>query len=51
MQPHAHEWWDETDRTNRLWGIFLAALLGLVGWLLVGLAVLGIVGLLGVFAV
>jgi hypothetical protein len=35
---------------HTLVGFIWAAALGFLGWLLVGLAVLGVVGLLGVFA-
>jgi hypothetical protein len=41
---------DDPGLFHTLAGFAWAAVLGLLGWLLVGLAVLGVVGLLGVFA-
>jgi hypothetical protein len=42
---------DDPGLFHTLAGFAWAAVLGLLGWLLVGLAVLGVVGILGVFAV
>jgi hypothetical protein len=41
----------EIDKDWTFVGFLWAAVLGFLGWLLVGLMVLGIVGLLGVFAI
>jgi hypothetical protein len=52
MQPQPGLFTERDD--SREWGfvgILWAAVLGFLGWLLVGLMVLGIVGLLGVFAI
>ena len=51
MQPWSRDWVDQKPEPFRFKHFLLAFVMAGIGWLLIGIAVLGVVGLLGVFAV